>query len=101
MDARTVVRPRLGSPELVRGPQTSLQGTRTRGRRLRTMVGPRVRKVYTRTGDDGTTALLYGGRVGKDTVGPDAYGAVDEAVSALGLARAETDRGSELDELLV
>jgi cob(I)alamin adenosyltransferase len=60
-----------------------------------------VRKVYTRTGDDGTTALLYGGRVGKDTVGPDAYGAVDEAVSALGLARAETDRGSELDELLV
>jgi cob(I)alamin adenosyltransferase len=65
------------------------------------MVGPRVRKVYTRTGDDGTTALLYGGRVGKDTVGPDAYGAVDEAVSALGLARAETERGSELDELLV
>jgi cob(I)alamin adenosyltransferase len=65
------------------------------------MVGRRVRKVYTRTGDDGTTALLYGGRVGKDTVGPDAYGAVDEAVSALGLARAETDRGSELDQLLV
>src|ERR1700675_3670616 len=60
-----------------------------------------VRKVYTRTGDDGTTALLYGGRVGKDTVGPDAYGAVDEAVSALGLARAELERGSELDELLI
>ena len=45
-------------------------------------------KVYTRTGDDGTTGLLYGGRVGKDDVGPEAYGAVDEAVSALGLARA-------------
>jgi cob(I)alamin adenosyltransferase len=60
-----------------------------------------ARKVYTRTGDDGTTALLYGGRVGKDTAGPDAYGAVDEAVSALGLARAECERGSELDELLV
>jgi cob(I)alamin adenosyltransferase len=59
------------------------------------------RKVYTRTGDDGTTALLFGGRVAKDTVGPDAYGAVDEAVSALGLARAEVERGSELDELLV
>jgi cob(I)alamin adenosyltransferase len=59
------------------------------------------RRVYTRTGDDGTTGLLYGGRVGKDTYGPDAYGAVDEAVSALGLARAETDRGSELDELLI
>src|SRR6478752_661841 len=59
------------------------------------------RRVYTRTGDDGSTGLLYGGRVGKDTYGPDAYGAVDEAVSALGLARAETERASELDELLI
>ena len=58
-------------------------------------------KIYTRTGDDGSTGLLYGGRVGKDSAGPDAYGAVDEAVSALGLARAEAERGSELDELLV
>jgi cob(I)alamin adenosyltransferase len=58
-------------------------------------------KVYTRTGDDGTTGLLYGGRVGKDEVGPEAYGAVDEAVSALGLARAELEPGSELHELLV
>src|SRR5215813_3384697 len=58
------------------------------------------RRVYTRTGDDGTTGLLYGGRVGKDSLGPDAYGAVDEAVSALGLARAEAERGSELDTLL-
>ena len=60
-----------------------------------------ARKVYTRTGDDGTTGLLFGGRVGKDTLGPGAYGAVDEAVSALGLARAEAERGSELDQLLV
>jgi cob(I)alamin adenosyltransferase len=59
------------------------------------------RRVYTRTGDDGSTALLFGGRVGKDEAGPAAYGAVDEAVSALGLARAEVERGSELDELLV
>jgi cob(I)alamin adenosyltransferase len=58
-------------------------------------------KVYTRTGDDGTTGLLFGGRVGKDEVGPEAYGAVDEAVSALGLARAELDPDSELHELLV
>jgi cob(I)alamin adenosyltransferase len=58
-------------------------------------------KVYTRTGDDGTTGLLYGGRVRKDEVGPEAYGAVDEAVSALGLARAEIDPDSELHELLV
>jgi len=58
-------------------------------------------KIYTRKGDDGSTGLLYGGRVGKDSPGPDAYGAVDEAVSALGLARAETERGTELDDLLV
>jgi cob(I)alamin adenosyltransferase len=58
-------------------------------------------KVYTRKGDDGTTGLLYGGRVGKDEVGPEAYGAVDEAVSALGLARAEIDPDSALHELLV
>ena len=58
-------------------------------------------KVYTRTGDDGTTGLLYSGRVRKDDLGPEAYGSVDEAVSALGLARATTDAGSELHELLV
>jgi cob(I)alamin adenosyltransferase len=59
------------------------------------------RKVYTRTGDDGTTALLFGGRVRKDAPGPTAYGVVDESVSALGVARAETVAGSELAELLV
>jgi cob(I)alamin adenosyltransferase len=58
-------------------------------------------KVYTRTGDDGTTGLLFGGRTGKDDAGPAAYGAVDEAVSALGLARAETAPDSELHTLLV
>jgi cob(I)alamin adenosyltransferase len=58
-------------------------------------------KVYTRTGDDGTTGLLYGGRVAKDDAGPAAYGAVDEAVAALGLARAECPPDSELFELLV
>jgi cob(I)alamin adenosyltransferase len=58
------------------------------------------RKVYTRTGDDGTTGLFHGGRVGKDAPGPVAYGAVDEAVSALGVARAQTEQGSELDQLL-
>lgn len=58
-------------------------------------------KVYTKTGDDGTTGLFFAGRVSKDDVGPRSYGDVDEAVSALGIARAECDRGSELDELLV
>ena len=58
-------------------------------------------KVYTRKGDDGTTGLLYGGRTGKDDAGPEAYGDVDEAVSALGVARAETEPESELNLLLV
>ena len=58
-------------------------------------------KVYTRTGDDGSTGLFHGGRVAKSAAGPSAYGTVDEAVSALGLARAETDPGSELNELVI
>ena len=45
-------------------------------------------KIYTRTGDDGSTGLFYGGRVAKDDTGPEAYGTVDEAVSVLGMARA-------------
>lgn len=45
-------------------------------------------KVYTRRGDDGTTGLLYGGRVDKDDARTAAYGTTDELVSALGLARA-------------
>lgn len=45
-------------------------------------------KIYTRKGDDGTTGLLYGGRVGKDDVRTEVYGTVDETVSALGVARA-------------
>jgi cob(I)alamin adenosyltransferase len=58
-------------------------------------------RIYTRKGDDGSTGLLYGGRVRKDDVGPSAYGEVDEAQAVLGLARAECQRGSELDELLI
>lgn len=44
--------------------------------------------IYTRKGDDGTTGLFYGGRVSKASDGPEAYGTVDEAVAALGTARA-------------
>ncbi len=58
-------------------------------------------KVYTRSGDDGTTGLYFGGRARKDSDRPSAYGAVDEAQCALGLARAEAESGSELDEILV
>ena len=58
-------------------------------------------KVYTKTGDDGTTGLFFGGRVAKSDIGPSAYGTVDEAVSALGVARSLTERGGELFTLLV
>jgi cob(I)alamin adenosyltransferase len=58
-------------------------------------------KVYTRTGDDGTTGLFYGGRVAKDGPQPWAYGTADEAQAVLGVARAHCEPGSELDELLV
>jgi cob(I)alamin adenosyltransferase len=47
-----------------------------------------VVKIYTKKGDDGTTSLWYGGRVPKDSPRTEAYGALDEAGSALGLARA-------------
>lgn len=58
-------------------------------------------KIYTRTGDDGTTGLLFGGRVPKDSDVITANGAVDEAQAALGVVRAEVERGSELDGLLI
>jgi cob(I)alamin adenosyltransferase len=45
-------------------------------------------RIYTKTGDDGTTGMLYGGRAPKDDPAVEAYGSVDEAVAHLGLARA-------------
>lgn len=57
--------------------------------------------IYTRSGDDGTTGLLFGGRVPKDAAPVELNGAVDEAQALLGLARAESDHGGELDSLLV
>jgi cob(I)alamin adenosyltransferase len=47
-----------------------------------------VVKIYTRKGDDGTTSLWYGGRVPKHDGRTEAYGALDEACSELGVARA-------------
>ena len=60
-------------------------------------------RIYTRKGDDGTTGLLYGGRVRKDDDLPSAYGDVDEAQAFLGVARAEARAVSndELEALLV
>jgi cob(I)alamin adenosyltransferase len=55
-----------------------------------------VVKIYTRKGDDGTTTLWYGGRVVKSDLRPEAYGAVDEAASALGLCRAAAKDNEEI-----
>jgi cob(I)alamin adenosyltransferase len=60
-----------------------------------------VVRIYTRTGDDGTTGLLYGARVPKWSPAVEANGAVDEAQAAIGVARAEVAAGSDLDELLL
>ena len=49
---------------------------------------PRITRVYTRTGDDGTTSLGGGRRVGKDAPRIEAYGTVDELNSVLGVALA-------------
>ncbi len=56
-------------------------------------------RIYTRTGDDGTTGLLYGGRIGKDDLVTEAYGTTDEAVAALGAARALM-QGTAAEEVL-
>jgi cob(I)alamin adenosyltransferase len=57
-------------------------------------------RIYTKMGDDGTTGLLYGSRVPKDDPATDAYGTTDEAVAALGLARALCDEKRAREEIL-
>lgn len=48
-------------------------------------MGNRLSKIYTRTGDDGTTGLGDGSRIDKDSMRVEAYGTVDEANSAIGV----------------
>ena len=57
-------------------------------------------RIYTKTGDDGTTGLLYGGRVPKDDLATEAYGTTDEAVAVLGLARSLTEDETMAADLL-
>ncbi len=57
-------------------------------------------RIYTRTGDEGTTGLFGGGRVAKDDPRVEAYGDVDELNAVIGLARA-TDPDPRIDEILV
>jgi cob(I)alamin adenosyltransferase len=58
-------------------------------------------RIYTKTGDDGTTGLLYGGRIPKSDLVTEAYGTTDEAVAAIGLARAMSDDATLAQDLLV
>src|SRR2546427_12386678 len=56
-------------------------------------------KIYTRRGDDGSTGLFGGPRVGKDDLRVNAYGDVDELNSALGVARCELQADPRLADL--
>jgi len=60
-----------------------------------------VVKIYTRSGDDGTTGLYFGGRADKNSDQIEVNGAVDEAQSSLGWARSLTASESRLFELLI
>jgi len=57
-------------------------------------------KIYTKTGDDGTTGLFGGRRVAKDALRIESYGTVDELNSLIGVARASGSTQPEHDQLL-
>lgn len=62
---------------------------------------PRLTRIYTRTGDDGTTALVGGERVKKNALRIETYGTADELSSAIGVARAalaDVRRARAIDE---
>lgn len=63
-------------------------------------MGKRLSKIYTRTGDDGTTGLGDGSRVSKSSLRVDAYGTVDEANSAIGVILACTTVPQNIATLL-
>ena len=56
--------------------------------------------ITTGHGDGGETGLLYGGRVAKDDLHTEAYGSLDEAISALGLARSLTESAERAARIL-
>lgn len=64
-------------------------------------MGNRLSKIYTRTGDDGTTGLGDGSRVAKDSLRVNAYGTVDEANSCIGLMLASDEMLDDIRELLM
>lgn len=60
----------------------------------------KLNKIYTRTGDDGTTGLVDGSRCPKHSARMEAIGAIDEANSAIGLAAASPDAAGHLVALI-
>ena len=64
-------------------------------------MGHRLSKIYTRTGDTGTTGLASGERVAKTDPRIEAFGAIDETNSAIGLVLAETDVGDSVRANLI
>jgi len=63
-------------------------------------MGNRLSKIYTRTGDDGTTGLGDGSRTQKDSLRVEAYGTVDECNSAIGVLIASLDGSAIASTLL-
>ncbi|MCL4791667.1 MAG: cob(I)yrinic acid a,c-diamide adenosyltransferase [Gammaproteobacteria bacterium] len=63
-------------------------------------MGNRLTKIYTRTGDDGTTGLASGERVRKDCARVEAYGTVDELNCCIGLVLASPDLPASLSDSL-
>ena len=64
-------------------------------------MGNRLSRIYTRTGDDGTTGLGDGNRVRKDHARVEAYGTVDEANSAIGMILAVPGLPPEVSRCLM
>jgi cob(I)alamin adenosyltransferase len=64
-------------------------------------MGNRLTKIYTRTGDDGTTGLGDGARVPKEHLRVEAYGTVDEANSTLGLVLSSPQVPDDVAQCLV
>jgi cob(I)alamin adenosyltransferase len=59
-----------------------------------------LNRIYTRTGDGGTTRLASGAKVSKASLRVEAYGGVDETNAAIGLARLHTSGDARLDPIL-
>ena len=64
-------------------------------------MGNRLSKIYTRTGDDGTTGLGDGSRIAKDSARVEAFGTVDEANSAIGIILANESVPVEIHSCLI